>query len=155
VSPRRHVTSMVGILTALALVFGVFAGTASAKKMTRHQKAAVRHQLLRSIKKNPRLVKKASFLKKASLVDFKLPITVRLRTSEAGQPAATSNTNVANIDLGASLGQRQLSLGGTLPGYIQFHDSFDGGALGNVDINILPSATKSLTSTSIPLLWNT
>jgi hypothetical protein len=153
VSPRRHVTSMVGILTALALVFGVFAGTASAKKMTRHQKAAVRHQLLRSIKKNPRLVKKASFLKKASLVDFKLPITVRLRTSEAGQPAATSNTNVANIDLGASLGQRQLSLGGTLPGYIQFHDSFDGGALGNVDIVLQPGG--DITTTSLPLLWNT
>lgn len=152
-SHRRHVTSMVGILTVLALVFGVFAGTASAHKMSRHQKAAVRHQLLRAIKKNPKLIRKASFLHKASLVDFKLPITVRLRTSEAGQPAATSNTNVANIDLGASLGQRQLSLGGTLPGYIQFHDSFDGGALGNVDIVLQPGG--DITTTSLPLLWNT
>jgi hypothetical protein len=37
---------------------------------------------------------------------------------------------------------------------IVFHDSFDGGAYGNVDVDIRPSTGKFLTSTSIPLLWN-
>ena len=47
------------------------------------------------------------------------------------------------------------NLGGSLAAEIVFHDSFDGGALGNVDLAILESNTKSLTSTSVPLLWNT
>ena len=34
------------------------------------------------IKKNPAVVQKKWFLKKASLVNFKLPITVRLRTGD-------------------------------------------------------------------------
>ena len=65
-----------------------------------------------------------------------------------------SNPNVAKIDLGTSLGQRQIGLGGSLSGQITFHDSFDGGALGNVDLTLNPGS-KTLTSTSIPLLWNT
>ncbi|MDT7546100.1 MAG: hypothetical protein QOE99_2210, partial [Actinomycetota bacterium] len=93
---------------------------------------------------------KKSFIKKASLVNFKLPVTIRLRGSNAA-----SNPNSANLDLGASLGRRQVNLGGSLAAEIVFHDSFDGGALGNVDLSILPSSTKTLTTTSIPLLWNT
>ena len=42
-----------------------------------------------------------------------------------------------------------------LSAQLTFHDSYDGGALGNVDLSILPSANHHLTSTSIPLLWNT
>jgi hypothetical protein len=170
------------VITALALVFGVFAGTASARKLSRHQKAAISRKLLREIKKNPRLIRKASFLKKASLVDFKLPVTIRLRSSvpcgplaggfrydcvTSGYPTHTDpgsalqtdvNPNQATVDLGPSLGQRQITLGGLLPAEIVFHDSFDGGALGNVDINILPGGLAQgfgLTSNSLPLLWNT
>jgi hypothetical protein len=182
VSSRHRVSRVAVVITALALVFGVFAGTASAKKMSRHQKAVARHQLLRAIKKNPRLIRTASFLKKASLVDFKLPVTIRLRDNAPCGPIAQGfrydcstsgypthqdpavptqtdvNPNAASIDLGPSLGQRSITLGGTLPAEIVFHDSFDGGALGNVDINLLPGGAAQgfgLTSSSIPLLWNT
>jgi hypothetical protein len=125
------------------------AGPASAKKMSAKQRAAVRAQLKKQIKKHPSLINKKSFVRRAGLVDFKLPVTIRLR---GGNTA--SNPNSANLDLGASLGQRQVNLGGALAAEIVFHDSYDGGALGNVDVNIL-SGPKSLTSTSIPLLWNT
>jgi hypothetical protein len=125
--------------------------------MSAKQKAAVRAQLRKAIKKNPAAIKRKSFLRKASLVNFKLPITVRLRTGDApGTPAneaAVANPNRATIDLGASLGQREVNLGGKLAGEITFHDSYDGGALGNVDLEL--RGTKALTSTSIPLLWNT
>jgi len=124
------------------------AGPASAK-MSAKQKAHVQRQLRKAVKKNPKVFAKKWFLKRASLVNFKLPVTIRLRDS-----SSAANPNNANIDLGASLGQREIDLGGSLAAEIVFHDSFDGGALGNVDVNILPSATKSLTSTSVPLLWN-
>jgi hypothetical protein len=132
-----------------ALAVGVFAGPASAKKLTSKQRAAVRAQLKKQIKHNPKLINKKSFVKRAALVNFKLPITIRLRGSNAA-----TNPNSATVDLGASLGQREVNLGGALAAEITFRDSYDGGALGNVDLDILPSTTKSLTSTSIPLLWN-
>jgi hypothetical protein len=137
----------------LAVVFALSAvvvAPASAK-LTKHQKAHVRKQLKRAIKKNPKLIRSKHFIKKASLVNFKLPVTIQLR----GSSSATANPNSANIDLGPSLGQRSISLGGKLKAEIQFADSFDGGALGNVNLKILPSTTAALTSTSIPLLWNT
>jgi hypothetical protein len=139
----------VGIIAALAMLGALFAGPASAKRMSSKQKAHVRAELRKQVKKNPKVVSSKSFLKKASLVNFKLPVTIRLRGS-----SASTNPNAANIDLGPSLGQREINLGGKLAAEIQFADSFDGGALGNVKLAILPGP-KSLTSTSIPLLWNT
>jgi len=124
------------------------AGPASAN-VSAKKKAHITRQLRKAVHKNAKVVSKKWFLKKASLVNFKLPVTIRLRGS-----SAATNPNVANIDLGASLGQREIDLGGSLAAEIVFHDSYDGGALGNVDVNILPGP-KSLTSTSIPLLWNT
>ncbi|HEY6759542.1 MAG TPA: hypothetical protein VI318_08635 [Baekduia sp.] len=118
--------------------------------MSAKQRAAVRTQLKKEIKKNPKVINRKSFVKRASLVNFKLPVTIALR---GGNTAA--NPNSASIDLGASLGQREVDLGGSLSAELTFHDSYDGGALGNVDLSILPSANHSLTSTSIPLLWNT
>jgi hypothetical protein len=143
----------VGILAALALLGALVAGPASAKRMTAKQKAHVRAELRKQVKKHPGVINKKSFIKKASLVNFKLPVTIRLRpTTSSTNPA---NPNAASLDLGASLGQRTVNLGGKLAAEIVFHDSFDGGALGNVDLAILESQTKSLTSTSVPLLWNT
>jgi hypothetical protein len=135
----------------LAVVFAlsaVIVAPASAK-LTKSQKVHIRHQLRKQIKKNPKLIRNKRFIKKASLVNFKLPVTIRLRNSNSA-----NNPNSANVDLGTSLGQREVDLGGSLAAEIVFHDSYDGGALGNVDINIL-SGPKALTSTSIPLLWNT
>jgi hypothetical protein len=150
VSLRSSLWRYLGLLAVAALAVGAFAGPASAKKMSAKQRAAVRAQLKKEVKKNPRVVQKKSFLKRASLVNFKLPVTLALR----GGSTAT-NPNKATIDLGASLGQREVDLGGSLSAELTFHDSYDGGALGNVDLSILPSANHSLTSTSIPLLWNT
>jgi hypothetical protein len=141
----------------LAVVFALSAvvvAPASAK-LSKSQKAHIRKQLKRAIKKNPKLIRSKHFIKKASLVDFALPITVKLRNSGNGVPQGVgSNPNNATLDLGASLGQREVDLGGSLAGEIQFHDSFDGGALGNVDLVLKDSSTKFLTTTSIPLLWN-
>jgi len=139
-------------------------------KMSAKQKAHVRAQLRKQIRKNPKAIQRKSFLKKAALVNFKLPVTLRLRGANTqtgcnGFTVATceptpgvipggANPNKASVDLGASLGAREVDLGGKLAAEITFHDSFDGGALGNVSLDILPSATKSLSSTSIPLLWN-
>jgi hypothetical protein len=149
VSLKSSLWRYLGLLAVAALAVGVLAGPASAKKLSAKQRAAVRTQLKKQIKKNPAIVNRKSFVKRASLVNFKLPITIRLRAGDSG-----NNPNAASIDLGASLGQRSVSLGGSLSGELTFHDSYDGGALGNVDLAILPSANHHLKSTSIPLLWN-
>jgi hypothetical protein len=155
----------VGLLAAL-----VPAGAASAKALTAKDRAAVRKQLRKQIKRNPRAIRSKRFLKRAALVNFRLPITIRLRggntpgtcngfATSTCQPTpgvvpGSTNPNAATVDLGASLGSRSVSLGGSLAGEIRFSDSYDGGALGNVDLSLLPSNTKALSSTSIPLLWN-
>src|SRR4051794_10551083 len=151
---RLKVSHFLALVVLAALSVGLVAGPAVAKpaaasKLSAKQKAQIRAQLRKQVRKNPKAVTKKSFLKKASLVNFRLPVTIALR---GGTTAA--NPNSANIDLGASLGQREIDLGGSLAAEIVFHDSFDGGALGNVDIDIRPSSTKTLQSTSIPLLWN-
>ena len=149
-SLRSSLWRYLGLLAVAALAVGVFAGPASAKKMSAKQRAAVRAQLKKEVKKNPKVVSRKSFVKRASLVNFKLPVTIALRGG-----SSASNPNSATVDLGASLGQREINLGGSLSAELTFHDSYDGGALGNVDLSILPSANHHLTSTSIPLLWNT
>jgi hypothetical protein len=150
VSLKSSLWRYLGLLAVAALAVGVFAGPASAKKLSAKQRAAVRAQLKKQVKKNPAVINRKSFVKKAGRVDFVLPITVRLR---GGNQA--NNPNSANLDLGASLGNRQVNLGGALAGEIQFHDSYDGGALGNVDLRLFSTPAKQLSTTSIPLLWNT
>jgi hypothetical protein len=145
------------LVVIAALAVGIAAAPASAK-MSAKQKAHIRASLKKQIKKHPGVIRKRSFLRKAALVNFRLPITVRLRTGDKpatpDNEAATDNPNEASIDLGASLGSRVINLGGSLAGELVFHDSFDGGALGNVDLDLRPTDNKYLTSTSIPLLWN-
>jgi lysophospholipase L1-like esterase len=147
----RHVVGVVVALCVGLLGPAAVAGAATHAKrpVGAKARAAERAKLLRAVKKNPKLVNRRSFIKRASLVNFKLPITVRLRGS-----TTSSNPNRANIDLGASLGVRTIGLGGDLSGELVFHDSYDGGALGNVDVTLTPGP-KALTTTSIPLLWNT
>ena len=148
---HRHI-KVLALVAALGLVAALqapTAGAASSAKVSKKQAAKIRKALRKQVRKNPNAVMRRSFLKKASLVSFKLPVTVRLRNS-----SSPSNPNSASVDLGASLGSRQIGLGGSLPAELNFKDSFDGGALGNVDLAILPSVDGGLTSTSIPLLWN-
>src|SRR3954469_377754 len=134
VSLKSSLWRYLGLLAVAALAVGVFAGPASAKKMSAKQRAAVRAQLSKQIKKHPGVINRKSFIKRASLVNFVLPVTIRLRDGDKpGTPnkeSATANPNYANIDLGTSLGKREVDLGGSLSAEITFHDSFDGGALG-------------------------
>lgn len=147
-SLRRKVSHFLALVVVAALAVGLMAGPASAKTMSAKKKAAISRQLRKAVKHNPRVIQRRWFLKKASLVNFKLPVTVRLRGY-----TSSANPNKATIDLGPSLGQREIDLGGSLAAEIVFHDAYDGGALGNVDVNILPGP-KALKSTSVPLLWN-
>jgi hypothetical protein len=146
-------------MLAVVFAFSAVVVAPASAKLTKHQKAHIRKQLKRAIHKNPKLIRSKRFIKKASLVDFTLPVTIKLRSTGNGVSALAAaggaNPNRATLDLGASLGQRTVNLGGSLAAEIQFHDSYDGGALGNVDLALRPSTTKHLTSTSIPLLWNT
>ena len=147
-SLRRKVSHFLALVVIAALAVGVVATPASAK-MSGKQKAQIRAKLRKQVKKHPGVIRKKSFLKKAALVNFRLPVTIQLRGGNT-----PTNPNAASIDLGPSLGSREIDLGGSLSAEIVFHDSFDGGALGNVDVDIRPSTSKYLQSTSIPLLWN-
>ena len=91
VSLRRRVLRVVALATAVAMVFGAFAGSASAKKISKKQKAAITKQLRKQIKKNPRAIRSKKFLRRAALVNFKLPVTIRLRGEcPAGSGGAAS-----------------------------------------------------------------
>ena len=59
----------------------------------------------------------------------------------------------ANVNLGPSLGTRSVAIAGALAAVVEFQDTYDGGALGNVNLKILPG-NKTLTTSSVPLLWN-
>src|SRR4051812_13780751 len=141
----RHTRSFFGVMLAVVFALSAVVVAPASAKLTKHQKAHVRKQLKRAIKKNPRLIKSKRFIKKASLVDFSLPVTIKLRPKHFAN--STANPNKAGIDLGAALGQRDIGLGGVIKAHIQFHDSFDGGALGNVDLTLDPGG--SLVTTSI------
>ena len=78
-SLRRRVLRYVALVTAIAMALGAFAGSASAKKLSKSQKASISKQLRKQIKKNPRAIRSKSFLRKAALVNFKLPVTIRIR----------------------------------------------------------------------------
>jgi hypothetical protein len=157
-SHRRHVLQVLGVITAIGLLFAAFAGVADAKRYTPRHKAQVRKELKRAVKKNPKVVFRKSFLKKARAVDFVLPITIRIGRKVLTGPTTSTlvDPGSATLDLGPSLGTRTLSLTGHLPAEIQFADSYDGGGLGNVKLRLNPSGTSgaALQTTSLPLLSN-
>ncbi len=170
----RHV--LVGaVIAGLAIVP---AQASAARTISPKAKKAIRAELRKAVKKNPGVMRRRAFLRKAALVNFNLPVTIRLRnpcdtaqnptgsTSPGGallttQNCATQGTALnertvpsAKVNLGPSLGTREVAVGGSLAAVVQFNDTYDGGALGNVSIKILPSTTKFLTTSSVPLLWN-
>ena len=78
-SPRPKVLKFLGLLLVACLAFGSLAGSASAKRhYTAKQKKAIGHKLLKQLKKNPKLIRSKSFVRKASAVNFQLPVTIRL-----------------------------------------------------------------------------
>jgi hypothetical protein len=110
-----------------------------------HRAAKIRAALARQVKHDPAVVTRRSFLHKAGLVKFALPVVLRVRQDDG--PTATA-------DLGASLGSRTIALGGSLSARVLFSDDFDGGAMGNVGLQIVPSDSDFLQTSSVPLLWN-
>ena len=54
-------------------------------KLTRAQKARERRRLTRMLRKNPRLALSKAFLRKASFVDYSMPLTVRLSHAYTGE----------------------------------------------------------------------
>lgn len=118
----------------------------SPAQVSAQRAAQVRAHLIRQIKRGPDVITRRWFLRKAGLVQFKLPVTLRLRPNPA--PSATA-------DLGASLGPRAIALGGSIAADVTFSDSYDGGTLGDVGIEFRESDTHALTTSPIPLLWNT
>jgi len=137
---HRRATLGIVLLAACALP------ATSPARMSAKRAATIRADLTRQVKRHPSVITKRWFLRKAGLVQYKLPVTLRLRPDPA--PTATA-------DLGASLGSRSIALGGSLAADVVFSDSFDGGALGNVGIEFRESDEQALTTSSIPLLWNT
>jgi hypothetical protein len=76
---------LAALITAAALLAGasppaaaVASSRAHAPKLTKKQRAKLRGQLQTEFKRNPSVVFKQKFVRKADLVDFKLPLTVRL-----------------------------------------------------------------------------
>jgi len=173
----RHV--LVGVVIAALAI--VPAQAFAAHSISPKAKKAIRAELRRTIKKSPGAIRHRSFLRKAALVNFKLPVTIRLRTpcttENGANPAPTVGGNPvgvalstncltqgtalneqtvpsATVNLGPSLGTRQVAVGGSLAAVVEFNDTYDGGALGNVNIKILPSTKHFLKTSSVPLLWN-
>jgi hypothetical protein len=104
----------------------------------------VRAQLARQVRRDPSVIGQRWFLRRAGLVQFKLPVTLRLRPDPAP---------MANVDLGASLGSRAIALGGSIGADVLFDDTLGGGTLGDVGIEFRQS-DHALTSSAIPLLWD-
>jgi hypothetical protein len=136
---HRRATLGIALLAACALP------ATAAARISAQRAAKIRAQLMRQVKHEPSLIATRWFLRRAGLVQFKLPVTLRLRPDPA--PTATA-------DLGASLGSRSIALGGSLAADVTFSDTFDGGGLGDVGIEFRQSDAQYLTTSAIPLLWN-
>jgi len=133
-------------LVASAVLLACCAVPAQASvRVSAHRPAKIRAALERQVKRDPAVVGRRWFLRKAGLVKFALPVTLRVRAD--GAPSARA-------DLGPSLGSRTIALGGSLAARVLFSDDFDGGALGSVGLQIVPSDTQFLRTSSVPLLWN-
>jgi hypothetical protein len=74
----RFSHAVAATLLAVVFVASVFLTAAAEANATAKQRQAIRRQLAREVKRNPTVVMKKSFIKKAVFVDYKLPMTVRL-----------------------------------------------------------------------------
>lgn len=147
-----------GFATLLVAIAGsaVVAPRAFGERPAPEQVKLVRASLDRALERDPGVLRKAWFLRKASVVNYVLPVTIRLLPVRDGEGHFVSNDQVGNyatLDLGQSLGQRAIGLGGYVDGLVRFHDAFDSDQIGNVDITLLPDDAP-ITSTSVGLLTN-
>jgi len=170
---------MLGVALLASAVAVAFTAPAADAKMSKAQKRVVQKRLLKKVKHNPRVVLRRGFLRTASHVDFKLPVTIRLNPyRKVGDPCITGpgtassagvspangcpTDDTASLDLGQSLGTKTINIYGKLRALITFKDVLDGGKLGDVGIEIpsesaasFPNTrTSSLTADPIELLNN-
>lgn len=86
---------------------------AHAPKLSKKARAKLRRQLTKDVQRNPTLVFRKGFLKRAVLVDFKLPLTVRLDTLD-GQGGVLPSDDQLEIDYDDSTTAWPIA-GGTMP----------------------------------------
>ena len=181
-SLRPRVLKFLGLLLVACLALGATAGAASAKRYTAKQKQAIGRQLLKQIKKHPKLLRSKSFVRKASAVNFQLPVTIRLNPDlvypnvlcgQLGLGAAcagpatfpalgglANSDDTAILNLGQSLGgSKAVKLGGQVEAYVDFKSPLDGGSIGDVDIvfkdtSANPTATPPLEVNPVSVLTN-
>jgi hypothetical protein len=92
------------VLCCSLVAGGAELGPPAAAKYTKKQKRILRAKLMKQLKKNPRLIRKRWFVRRASHLGFSLPLTARLTpairtTATAPISFADANDTVA-IDLG-------------------------------------------------------
>ena len=168
-SLRRRVLRYVALVTAVAMALGAFAGSAERQEDLEEPEGfdleAAPQADQEEPARNPQQVVPAegrsSQLQAPGHDPHPRRLPGRLRRRRRPVRRARVNTGLnersqytADVDLGPSLGQRKVSIAGSLAAEVQFRDSYDGGALGNVSIEILPSTTKTISTSSVPLLWN-
>jgi hypothetical protein len=152
----RHTRSIFGLLLAVVFALSAIIVAPASAKLTKSQKAHMRHQLRKQIKKHPRLIRSKSFIKKAALSDFRLPVTIRLQPAQdpanTKDPDPTHNPNSALLDLGPSLGQRHVPLYGKVNAHIVFADALDSSRPGDVTLSL--DNGPGLSTAAVPLLGN-
>src|SRR4249919_403448 len=82
---------------ALLLLLGGLPATATATTRAKHR-AVVRKALLRSVKHNPRVVLRPSFLRKAALSNLDLPVTLRLNPATNSTPTFAASDDQVQLD---------------------------------------------------------
>jgi hypothetical protein len=90
IRPRHLLTLLGAVLAALSFSLASSASssarahTSKPHKLTKRQKAVMRKQLRRTLKRNPGAMLRSDFMKKAQAIDLTLPLTLRLRRSGQG-----------------------------------------------------------------------
>ena len=162
---------LVGVMLAslaappAAPLAGVADAQAKQKRLTKKQKAKIRRQLYRQLKKNPRLIRKRWFVRKANHVAFELPLTVRLSpqvdttTAPGLQLGEAPHNDTLEFDLGTAAvtlpagvvpGVVMTTIGGSFKLRGQFGKDASGyGTLGALEID---QGNVNVTGTPIDLV---
>ncbi len=123
-SVQRSLRCIALLVAALMLcgtpLVGTAVDTASAASAKSKQRAAakkrarVRRQLRAAVKRNPGVVRRRSFLRKAALVNFKLPVTIRLRNPCSEETGQNPRPTVGGTPTQSALSQNCLAQGTAL-----------------------------------------
>jgi hypothetical protein len=75
------------------------------------RKARARRALMRAVRRNPRVVLRPGFMRKASLLDFDLPVTVRLNPAVDSAPTFAASNDQLALGLGTGATAAPLPVG--------------------------------------------